>query len=225
MAAKQPEIWDGSTDAVKRAMAPREATIVTGKQVTRYDLALMGYGQGYAGQMTPLQMAMAAATIGNMEGKLMKPRIEMNVAPQPFNQLLPPATAARLRSIMGLVTGGPSGTARGVFGPVKAAGITSGGKTGTAQKVVPVYDPKTGEPKTRHRIERDNRGNIIREYDEVIMDNENPRIDGWFLCIAPLERPQLAMAVVVEGGGYGSRSAAPIAAALVLKARDLGYFR
>ncbi|HEU5460161.1 MAG TPA: penicillin-binding transpeptidase domain-containing protein, partial [Pyrinomonadaceae bacterium] len=166
-----------------------------------------------------------AATIGNMEGKLMKPRIEMNVAPQPFNQLLPPATAARLRSIMGLVTGGPSGTARGVFGPVKAAGITSGGKTGTAQKVVPVYDPKTGEPKTRHRIERDNRGNIIREYEEVIMDNENPRIDGWFLCIAPLERPQLAMAVVVEGGGYGSRSAAPIAAALVLKARDLGYFR
>ena len=220
-----PEIWDGSTEAVKRALAPREATIVTGKQVTRYDLALMGYGQGYAGQMTPLQMALAAATIANLEGKLMKPRIELNVAPQPFNQILTPPQAARLRSIMGLVTGGPSGTARGVFGPVKAAGITSGGKTGTAQKVVPVYDPKTGEPKTRHRIERDNRGNITREYEEVIMDNENPRIDGWFLCIAPLERPQLAMAVVVEGGGYGSRSAAPIAAALVLKARDLGYFR
>jgi cell division protein FtsI/penicillin-binding protein 2 len=36
------------------------------------------------------------------------------------------------------------------------------------------------------------------------MDNDNPRIDGWFLCIAPLERPQLAMAVIVEGGGYGS---------------------
>ena len=222
---KKPEVWDASTDAVKRALAPREATIVTGKQVTRYDLALMGYGQGYAGQMTPLQMAMAAATIGNLEGKLMKPRIELNVAPQPFNQVLQTQHAARLRSIMGLVTGGPSGTARGVFGPVKAAGINTGGKTGTAQKVVPVYDPKTGEPKTRHRIEKDNRGNIIREYDEVIMDNENPRIDGWFLCIAPLERPQLAIAVVVEGGGYGSRSAAPIAAALVLKAKDLGYFR
>jgi penicillin-binding protein A len=222
---KQPQIWDASTDAVKRALAPREATIVTGKQVTRYDLALMGYGQGFAGQMTPLQMALAAAAIGNMEGKLMKPRIEFNVAPQPFNQVMTPQTAARLRSIMGLVTGGPSGTARGVFGPVKAAGINTGGKTGTAQKVVPVYDPKTGEPKTRHKVERDNKGNIIREYDEVIMDNENPRIDGWFLCIAPLERPQLAMAVIVEGGGYGSRSAAPIAAALVLKARDLGYFR
>ena len=222
---KLPEIWNASTDAIKRALAPREATIVTGKQVTRYDLALMGYGQGFAGQMTPFQMALAAAAIGNMEGKLMKPRIEMNVAPQVFNQVMTTQTAARLRSIMGLVTGGASGTARGVFGPVKAAGINTGGKTGTAQKIVPVYDPKTGEPKTRHKVERDNRGNIIREYDEVIMDNDNPRIDGWFLCIAPLERPQLAMAVIVEGGGYGSRSAAPIAAALVLKARDLGYFR
>ncbi len=222
---KLPEIWDASTEAVKRALAPREATIVTGKQVTRYDLALMGYGQGFAGQMTPFQMALAASAIGNMEGKLMKPRIEYNVAPQVFNQVMPPQTAARLRSIMGLVTGGPSGTARGVFGPVKAAGINTGGKTGTAQKVVPVFDPKTGEMKTQHKVERDNKGNIIREYDEVIMDNEHPRIDGWFLCIAPLEKPQLAMAIIVEGGGYGSRSAAPLAAALVLKARDLGYFK
>jgi peptidoglycan glycosyltransferase len=220
-----PQIWDASTDAVKRALAPREATIVTGKQITRYDLALIGYGQGYAGQMTPLQMALSAAAIANMEGKLMKPRIEYNVRPEVFNQVMTPQTAARMRQIMGLVTGGASGTARGVFAPVKAAGINTGGKTGTAQKVVPVYDPKTGEPKTRRRIERDNRGNVIREYDEVIMDNEKPRIDGWFLCIAPLERPQLAMAVIVEGGGYGSRSAAPIAAALVLKARDLGYFK
>jgi penicillin-binding protein A len=222
---KQPEIWNASTDAVKRALAPREATIVTGKQVTRYDLALMGYGQGYAGQMTPFQMALAAATIGNMEGKLMKPKIEFDRPPEVYNQVLTPQVAATLRSIMGLVTGGPSGTARGVFAPVKAAGINTGGKTGTAQKIVPVYDPKTGEPKTRRRVERDNRGNIIREYEETIMDEEHPRIDGWFLCIAPLENPQLAMAVIVEGGGYGSKSAAPIAAALVLKARDLGYFK
>lgn len=220
---KEPELWNASSEAVKRALAPREATIVTGKQVTRYDLALIGYGQGYAGQMTPFQMALAASAIANMDGKLMKPKIEFDRPPEVFKQVTSPQTAQRMRHIMGLVTGGPSGTARGVFGPVKAAGINTGGKTGTAQKVVPVYDPKTGRPKTRRVTERDNRGNIIREYEETIMDNENPRIDGWFLCIAPLERPQLAMAVIVEGGGYGSRSAAPIAAALVLKARDLGY--
>src|SRR4029453_3265023 len=68
---KEPELWNASTDAIKRSLAPREATIVTGK-VTRYDLALMGYGQGYAGQMTPFQMALAAAAIANIDGKLMK---------------------------------------------------------------------------------------------------------------------------------------------------------
>jgi len=155
----------------------------------------------------------------------MKPRIEFDRAPEVFNQVMSPQISARLRSIMGLVTGGPHGTARGVFAPVKAAGINTGGKTGTAQKVVPVYDQKTGEAKTRIRTEKDNRGNIVRQYEETIMDEEHPRIDGWFLCIAPLENPQLAMAVIVEGGGYGSRSAAPIAAALVLKARDLGYIK
>ncbi len=222
---KQPEIWNATTDAVKRAMGPREATMVTGKQVTRYDLALMGYGQGYAGQMTPFQMALAAATVANLEGRLVKPKIEFDRPPETFNQVLTPQVAARLRSIMGLVTGGSSGTARGVFAPVKAAGINTGGKTGTAQKVVPVYDPKTGEPRTRVVLEKDNRGNIIGQRVETVMDEENPRIDGWFLCIAPLENPQLAIAVVVEGGGYGSRSAAPIAAALVLKAKDLGYFK
>jgi cell division protein FtsI/penicillin-binding protein 2 len=155
----------------------------------------------------------------------MKPKIEFNRPPEMFKQVMTPQVAATLRGIMGLVTGGPSGTARGVFAPVAAAGINTGGKTGTAQKIEPVYDPKTGEVKTRHRVEKDNKGNIIREYEETIMDEEHPRIDAWFLCIAPLERPQVAIAVIVEGGGYGSKSAAPIAAALVLKARDLGYFK
>ncbi|HKB64872.1 MAG TPA: penicillin-binding transpeptidase domain-containing protein [Pyrinomonadaceae bacterium] len=221
---KEPEIWNASSDAVKRALAPREATIVTGK-VTKYDLALMGYGQGYAGQMTPFQMALAASAIANMDGKLMKPKIEFDRPPEMFKQVMKPQQAATMRGIMGLVTGGPSGTARGVFAPVKAAGINTGGKTGTAQKTEPLYDPKTGAPKTRHRVEKDNKGNIIREYEETIMDEEHPRIDAWFLCIAPLDRPQLAIAVIVEGGGYGSKSAAPIAAALVMKAKDLGYFK
>src|SRR2546423_5124402 len=75
--------------------------------------------------------------------------------------------------------------------------------------------------KTEKKIERDRRGNPIREYEVPIMSPEK-RIDSWFLCIAPLDRPQLAIAVIVEGGGYGARAAAPIAAALVLKARDLG---
>lgn len=221
----QPEIWNASTEAVKRALAPREATMVTGKigkDLSRFDLALEGYGQGYAGQMTPFQMALMTAAIGNMEGKLMKPKLEYDRPPEVYKQVMSVSAAQELRRIMGLVTGGASGTARGVFGPVKAAGIITGGKTGTAQKVVPVYDKKTGEPKTRLKVEKDPKGNIIRQYTELVLDEENPRIDSWFLCLAPLDRPQIAIAVIVEGGGYGSRTAAPIAAAVVMKARELG---
>src|ERR1044072_6286922 len=184
---KEPEIWNASTDAIKRALAPREATMVAGplgNKFNRFDLALEGYGQGYAGQMTPFQMALFAATIANMDGKLMKPKIELDRPPEVFNQVLTPQSAAAFRENMGSFTGGarragrgargppPRGTARGFFGPVKAAGIVTGGKTGTAQKDVPVYDPKTGEPKTVKKYEKDRKGNIIREYEAVVIAPE-----------------------------------------------------
>jgi peptidoglycan glycosyltransferase len=221
IARRQPEIWSATRPSVARALAPNQSTMVTNPKMRPFDLALEGYGQGYAGQMTPFQMAMAAATIGNLEGKLMKARIEMDAPVVPYSEGVGPQKAADMRRIMGLVTGGPSGTARGVFGPVHAAGIITGGKTGTAQKDVPVYDKKTGEIMTVKKQEKDRRGNVIREWEEIMIAPE-PRIDSWFLCIAPLERPLLAMAVIIEGGGYGSRAAAPVAAALVLKARELG---
>ncbi|HEY0407162.1 MAG TPA: penicillin-binding transpeptidase domain-containing protein, partial [Pyrinomonadaceae bacterium] len=165
---REPEIWNASSDAIKKALAPREATMVAGplgSKFNKFDLALEGYGQGYAGQMTPFQMALLASTIANMNGQLMKPKIEFDRPPEAFNQVISPQLAARMREIMGLVTGGPSGTARGVFAPVKAAGINTGGKTGTAQKDVPLYDPKTGEPKKVRKVEKDPKGNIIREYE------------------------------------------------------------
>jgi penicillin-binding protein A len=221
---KRPDIWDASTEAVARSLAPRESTILASPKMRRYDLALEGFGQGYAGQQTPLQMAMIASAIANLQGQLMKPKIELDLPPAVYSQVMPPQIAAEERRIMGLVTMGPQGTAASVFGPITAQGITSGGKTGTAQKEVPEYDPKTGEMKTEKKIERDRRGNPIREYEVPILSPEK-RIDSWFLCIAPLDRPQLAIAVIVEGGGYGARAAAPIAAALVLKARDLGLLQ
>src|SRR5947209_5885208 len=217
---KRPDIWNASNDAVKRALAPRESTILANPKMRRYDLALEGFGQGYAGQQTPLQMAMVVSAIGNLQGQLMKPKVEYDLPPAVFSQVMTPQIAAEERQLMGLVTMGPRGTGASVFAPVTAQGITSGGKTGTAQKEVPEYDPKTGEPKTVKKVERDRRGNPIREYEEVVLSPEK-RIDSWFLCIAPLDRPQLAIAVIIEGGGYGARAAAPVAAALVLKARDL----
>lgn len=219
---RRPDIWNVSTSSVARALAPAESAIVTNPKIRTYDLALEGFGQGYAGQMTPLQMAMVAATAANLEGRLMKPKIEFNQPPAIFNQVLRPDQAAQIRRIMGLVTQGPSGTATSVFAPLTAQGILTGGKTGTAEKEVPIYDPQTGEPKKVKRYEKDKRGQIIREYEEIMIDREHKRVDSWFLCIAPLDYPQLSIAVIIEAGGYGAKAAAPVAAALVLKAREIG---
>jgi cell division protein FtsI/penicillin-binding protein 2 len=218
---KEPQIWNTNTPSVARALAPSEATIVSNPKMRTYDLALEGFGQGYAGQMTPFQMALAACAIANLQGQLMKPKIEYDQPPAVYAQVNTPQAAAEMRRIMGLVTAGPLGTATSVLAPVHAQGILTGGKTGTAEKDVPVYDPKTGEMKMEKKIERDRRGNPIREYEVPILAPEK-RIDSWFLCIAPLDRPQLAIAIIIEGGGYGAKAAAPVAAALVLKARDLG---
>lgn len=212
------DIWNASNNRIKNALAPEQSTIVTGSKISAYDVGLEGMGQGYAGQMTPFQMALVASAAANMEGKLMKPRIEMDAAPQAFSQVVTPAQAAQVREIMSLVTEGGGGTATRVFADVRAAGIRSGGKTGTAEKQAPLYDEKTGKLKTVKKKRKDANGNWV-EYDEPV---KYERTDSWYISIAPLEKPQLAIAVVVEGGGYGAAVSAPIAARIILKARDLG---
>ena len=51
------------------------------------------------------------------------------------------------------------------------------------------------------------------------------RIDSWFIGFAPANNPQIAFAVAVEGGGYGAKIAAPIAANLLVKAKELGLLK
>jgi Cell division protein FtsI/penicillin-binding protein 2 len=213
-----PDIWNTSNSRIANALAPQQSTIVTGKDISAYDIGLEGMGQGYAGQMTPFQMALIAAVVGNLEGKLMKPKIEFDQPPQAFAQVLTPQQAASMREIMALVTEGPGGTATRVFANVRAAGIRSGGKTGTAEKQAPVYDEKTGKLKTIKRKVKNENGEIVeKEFPQMY-----ERTDSWYISIAPLENPQLAIAVVVEGGGYGASTAAPIAARVIMKARELG---
>lgn len=48
---------------------------------------------------------------------------------------------------------------------------------------------------------------------------------SWFIGFAPADAPALAVAVLVEHGGYGSRAAAPIARDLLLRARKLGLLQ
>jgi cell division protein FtsI/penicillin-binding protein 2 len=213
-----PNILNTSTAQIAASIAPQQSTIVTGKDISLFDLGIEGMGQGYAGQMTPFQMALIAAAPANLEGKLMKPRIELDQPPQAFSQPLSPQQAAQVRAIMSTVTEEPGGTGTVISAKLAGTGIRTGGKTGTAEKQAPVYDEKSGKLRTVKQRRRNAQGQMV-EYDAPMMYE---RTDSWFISIAPLEKPQVAISVVVEGGGFGARTAAPIAANVILKARELG---
>jgi cell division protein FtsI/penicillin-binding protein 2 len=212
------DIWNTSDKRIANSLSLQKSTIVVGKDISAYDIGLEGMGQGYAGQMTPFQMALIAAVAGNLEGKLMKPKIEVDQPPQMYSQVISPQQATDIRNIMALVTEGGGGTAKNVRAMMGNTGIRVGGKTGTAEKLAPLYDEKTGRLKTTKKKRKNAKGEM-EEYDAPQMYE---RTDSWFISIAPLEKPQVAIAVVVEGGGYGARTAAPIAANVILKARELG---
>jgi len=208
-AGNEPNFWNTDNSMLSAVLAPRYSTFVTGKGVTKYDLGLESIGQGYV-QLTAMQMAMVAGAVANNNGDVMKPALEMGRHPAAFSQAMSSQTAAKMRGLMASVV--QRGTAAGVFGGLIRGKISAGGKTGTAQRTVPEIDPQTGQAKTY----------IDRSGKTRTKMREKPRIDSWFIGFAPVENPQIAWAVVVEEGGYGARTSAPIAGNLLLKARDLG---
>ncbi len=200
-------LWNSENKILSDVFAPLNSTFVNGAKISKYDLALESIGQGYV-QLTPFQMALIAAGVAHKQGLVMRPKLEMERAPVMLSQAMTAPTAARVRELMGEVV--KRGTASGVFKQtITTKGITAGGKTGTAQREVAVIDPKTEKPV----LIRDERGRarVKKEF----------RIDSCFIGFAPLENPLIAFAVVVEGGGYGAKTAAPIAANLLVKAKDL----
>lgn len=53
-------------------------------------------------------------------------------------------------------------------------------------------------------------------------ENPHGRAHSWFLALAPAEAPRVAVAVVVENGGYGGRAAGPVAMAVLRRALGRG---
>ena len=55
---------------------------------------------------------------------------------------------------------------------------------------------------------------------------QTPRGDdhAWFVAMAPADRPVLVVAVLVEHGGYGAAAAVPVAAGILKKAAEIGWF-
>jgi penicillin-binding protein 2 len=154
----------------------------------------IGIGQGY-NSYTPLQLAQALATLAN-NGAMFRPRLVSHVdnartgerryfEPQLVRQLqLQPEHIAVVKRAMAGVN--LEGTAARSFA---GAQYTSGGKTGTAQVVGIKQGEKYEEEKVAERL----------------------RDHSLYIVFAPLEGPKIALAVLVENGGFGARAAAPIA--------------
>jgi len=151
-------------------------------------------GQGYV-TVTPLQLANMMAAVAN-GGKLYRPYVVNKVesvdgatvreyGPEVIRTIeLKPDTLKRVRAALADVVSAPHGTGAAARSEV----VSIAGKTGTAQ----VVEMKGGYVKT----------------EQLAYFN---RDHAWFVSYAPVENPQVAIAVLVEHGGHGGDAAAPMA--------------
>ncbi|MGI4862238.1 MAG: penicillin-binding protein 2 [Janthinobacterium lividum] len=154
----------------------------------------LGIGQGY-NSFTILQLAHAMATLAN-NGTVMKPHLvkeiedpvshaERLTVPKPSYQL--DVTQGNFdivkQALIGVVN---EGTAKDVF---KNAAYQAAGKTGTAQ----VFTVGQNSKYRAHMV------------------SERLRDHALFTAYAPADNPQIAVALIVENGGWGAATAGPIA--------------
>jgi penicillin-binding protein 2 len=154
----------------------------------------IGIGQGY-NAFTLLQLAHATANLAN-RGVVMKPHLVKQVVDArtgekrltvPKESYRIPLKPQHLKTVIdAMVDVNISGTGRAAFqgAPYKVAG-----KTGTAQ----VIGIKQNEKYDANRVD------------------ERHRDHSLFIAFAPAEDPKIALALIVENGGFGALAAAPIA--------------
>lgn len=157
------------------------------------DVVSIGIGQGY-NSYTPIQLAQATAIIAS-RGKVFHPHLVHEI--QPVNGGKPRLVEPRPLTVLNRKTEDWDLVQQAMVDVVKngtATGISHGlkynlaGKTGTAQ----VYSLK-GAKYSASSI------------------HEKLRDHSWFIAFAPAEKPTIALAVIVENGGFGATAAAPLA--------------
>ncbi|PLZ02339.1 penicillin-binding protein 2 [Burkholderia sp. WAC0059] len=154
----------------------------------------LGIGQGY-NAFTILQLAHATATLAN-NGIVMRPHLVKEIV-NPIThavQLTVPHESGRIavsqadidivKHAMQEVASNPSGTAYQIFAN---APYTVAAKTGTAQ----VYSLQGARYHAHSVAER------LRDH-------------SLFIAFAPVDHPQIAIAAIVENGGWGAEAAGPI---------------
>lgn len=177
-----------STDWKRKAYRkPEQQRWYTGETVS------VAVGQGY-NAFTLLQLAQATAVLAN-RGTYMKPHL-VNMIEDPLTGTMArtvtqpthtiPLKSENLAVIRNaMVDVIRKGTARRAFSD---AGYQAAGKTGTAQ----VFSLRGAK------------------YDADQVD-ERLRDHSLFMAYAPVDDPQVAVALIVENGGWGATAAAPIA--------------
>jgi penicillin-binding protein 2 len=153
----------------------------------------VGIGQGYNAYST-LHMSHALANILNY-GKVFRPHL-VNTITNPNTGEVRTVEAEPVRQIalksdhVELIKRAMAGVVKEGTGARAFAGATyeSGGKTGTAQ----VYSLRGGKY-------------VAGQVKERLRDH------SWYVAFAPVDKPKIVVAVMVENGGFGAQSAAPIA--------------
>lgn len=200
-------------------------------------------GQGYF-LATPLQLAVAAAMIGN-GGKRITPRLirdeEMKpgLPDEPIAEGDDPGAVAAVSALAG--AGAVGGAEEGSSGaampdtPANDLGVSSESLAFVAQAMAAVTnepggtayaaripDPKmamagkTGTSQVR-RISRAERLTGVKKNSELKLEERDHAL---FIAFAPVYDPRYAIAVVVEHGGGGAAVAAPIARDIMIRVQQ-----
>ncbi|MBI2981175.1 MAG: penicillin-binding protein 2 [Deltaproteobacteria bacterium] len=174
----------------KKGLIPTEAwkKKVFGQPWLAGETLSVSVGQG-AVLVTPLQSALLIASIVN-GGYRVKPTLELKPDPKSASEKIPISdkTLSLVREGLADVVASPAGTAHGIRSNL----VSIGGKTGTAQVI------------SEEGRQRAGGGEEFRDH-------------AWFIAFAPAEAPKIAVAVLVEHGGFGASAAAPIAKKIIEK--------
>jgi len=156
---------------------------------------ITGIGQGFI-QTTPLQLAVATATLANQGISIQPHLIQSTNASQqkPITQKIK-LDSAHVNDIihsMVNVVHTPKGTAYTLSQNIT---FKIAGKTGTAQ----VFTVKQKDKYDAEKLK------------EKLLDH------ALFIAFAPAEAPKIAVAIIVENGGHGGSTAAPIAKKIIMQ--------
>jgi penicillin-binding protein 2 len=150
------------------------------------DTIPVSIGQGYLA-VTPIQMAVSMAAIAN-DGTVFKPMLIRKIVDrvdgkeEEFSSEVVRTVPIDARLIRKYAVGVVEHQ-KGTGGRARIEGVSVGGKTGTAQ------------------VSALGKGEGIKELQD----------HAWFVAFGPAEKPSIAIAVIVENGGHGGSTAAPIA--------------